>query len=105
MTDLEMSVLRSRAERGDSDAADQLIESAAEQGDLATLERLASQGNATAADQLIESAAEQGDLATLERLAQQGNATAADQLSNQRPSRAVSPPSSDSPRGKRPSIE
>ncbi len=41
MTDLEMSALREQAERGDSDAADQLIESAAELGDLATLERLA----------------------------------------------------------------
>ena len=58
MTDLEMSVLRSRAERGESDAADQLIESAAEQGDLATLERLAGQGNATAAEVLEELTAE-----------------------------------------------
>jgi hypothetical protein len=41
MTDLEMSDLRARAERGDSDAADELIEFAAEDGDLATLERLA----------------------------------------------------------------
>jgi hypothetical protein len=54
MTDLEMSVLRSQAESGDSDAADQLIESAAEHGDLATLERLARQGNATAAEVLEE---------------------------------------------------
>ena len=54
MTDLETSVLRSRAEGGDSDAADQLIESAAEHGDLATLERLAGQGNATAAEVLEE---------------------------------------------------
>jgi hypothetical protein len=50
MTDLEMSVLRAKAASGDSDAADQLIESAAELGDLATLERLATQGNATAAE-------------------------------------------------------
>jgi hypothetical protein len=54
MDDLEMSVLRSRAENGDSDAADQLIESAAEHGDLAALERLASQGNTTAAEVLEE---------------------------------------------------
>jgi hypothetical protein len=54
MTDLEMSVLRAQAESGDSDAADQLIESAAEHGDLATLERLARQGNATAAEVLEE---------------------------------------------------
>ena len=58
MTDLEMDVLRSRAERGDSDAADQLIEAAAERGDLATLERLAMQGNATAAEVLEELTAE-----------------------------------------------
>jgi hypothetical protein len=54
MTDHEMSVLRAQAETGDTDAADQLIESAAEQGDLATLERLASQGNATAREVLEE---------------------------------------------------
>jgi hypothetical protein len=54
MTDLEMSVLRAQAERGDTTAADQLIESAAELGDLVTLERLASQGNTTAAEVLEE---------------------------------------------------
>ena len=54
MTDLDMSVLRARAESGDSDAIDQLVESAAELGDLATLERLASQGNRTAAEVLEE---------------------------------------------------
>jgi hypothetical protein len=58
MPDIEMSALRARAESGDSDAADQLIESAAEQGDLATLERLANQGNATAAEVLDELTAE-----------------------------------------------
>ena len=54
MTDLDMSVLRARAESGDSDGIDQLVESAAELGDLATLERLASQGNRTAAEVLEE---------------------------------------------------
>jgi hypothetical protein len=54
MTDLEMSALRERAESGDSNAADQLIESAAELGDLATLERLANQGNTSAAEVLEE---------------------------------------------------
>jgi hypothetical protein len=44
MTDLETSVLRAQAEDGDADATDQLIESAAEHGDLATLERLANAG-------------------------------------------------------------
>jgi hypothetical protein len=58
MTNLELSALRAQAERGDSDAADQLIESAAELGDLATLERLASQGNTTAAEVLEEMTAE-----------------------------------------------
>jgi hypothetical protein len=53
-----MSVLRGQAERGNADAADQLIESAAELGDLATLERLASQGNTTAAEVLEELTAE-----------------------------------------------
>ena len=54
MTDFEVSVPRVQAERQDSDATDQLIESAAEQGDLATLERLAAQGNTTAAEVLEE---------------------------------------------------
>jgi hypothetical protein len=58
MTDLEISTLRAQAESGDSDAADQLIESAAEVGDLATLERLAQQGNTTAAEVLEELTAE-----------------------------------------------
>ena len=60
MTEPEMSVLRSQAERVDSDAADQLIESAAELGDLAILERLATRGNATAADVLDELPADDG---------------------------------------------
>jgi hypothetical protein len=58
MADLEMVALRAQAELGDADAADQLIESAAELGDLATLERLASQGNSTAAEVLEELTAE-----------------------------------------------
>jgi hypothetical protein len=49
---------RARAESADSDAADQLIETAAEQGDLATLGRLAQQGNKTAAEVLEELTAE-----------------------------------------------
>ena len=58
MTDLEMSDLRALAESGDSDAIDQLVETAAELGDLATLERLASQGNRTAAEVLEEQTAD-----------------------------------------------
>jgi hypothetical protein len=53
-----MSILQAQAERGDSDAADQLIELAAEAGDLPILERLAKQGNATAAEVLEELTAE-----------------------------------------------
>ena len=54
MTDAELSALRKRAEDGDDDAADELIELAAERGDLAELRRLADRGNRTAADVLLE---------------------------------------------------
>ncbi len=58
MDDAEMSALQALAETGDPDALDQLIEAAAELGDLATLERLASKGNTTAAEVLEEMTAE-----------------------------------------------
>jgi hypothetical protein len=58
MTDSDMSVLRERAENGDRDAADQLIELATELGDMDELRRLADKGNSTAADQLMELTAE-----------------------------------------------
>lgn len=54
MTEPELSALRQRAANGDHDAADQLIELAGEQGNLAELRRLADLGNTTAADQLRE---------------------------------------------------
>ncbi len=80
MNESDLSVLRERAEGGDKDAVDQLIELASEQGDLEELRRLADQGNTTASDQLIELASERGDLEELRRLADQGNTTASDQL-------------------------
>ncbi|MCX4641620.1 MULTISPECIES: hypothetical protein [unclassified Streptomyces] len=61
MTDSDLSVLRERAEKGDEDAVDELIELAAELGDMGELRRLSDGGNATAADQLIEMAGERGD--------------------------------------------
>ena len=47
---------------------------------MGELRRLADNGNNTAADQLIELAAERGDMDELRRLADNGNNTAADQL-------------------------
>jgi hypothetical protein len=63
MDESDLSVLQQRAQRGDEDAVDQLIELAGEQGNLEELRRLADQGNTTASDQLIELAAEQGNVA------------------------------------------
>ncbi len=80
MDETDLFVLRERAEGGDRDAVDQLIELAGERGDLDELRRFADQGNTTASDQLIESASEQGNLEELRRLADQGNTTASDQL-------------------------
>ena len=54
MTDAELSVLRRRAEGGDADATDELIELAGERGDMDELRRLADGGNRTAADELLE---------------------------------------------------
>ena len=58
MTESDLTALRHRAEHGDRDAADELIELAAERGELDELRRLADGGNSTAADQLIELASE-----------------------------------------------
>ena len=63
-----------------ADATDELIELAAEYGDMEELRRLAETDNRTATDQLIELAAEQEDLTELRRLADQGNTTAAEVL-------------------------
>ena len=52
MDEWELSGLRQRAESGDKDAVDQLIELAGEQGNLDELRRLADQGNTTASEVL-----------------------------------------------------
>ncbi|WP_405975824.1 hypothetical protein OG496_50790 [Streptomyces sp. NBC_00988] len=80
MTDSELAALRGRAESGDTDAVDELVQLAAELGDLKELRRLAEGGSSDAVDELIQLAAEQGDLAELRRLADAGNPTATDQL-------------------------
>lgn len=54
MSNFDLSGLRERAEDGDQDAADELIELAGERGDMDELRRLADKGNSTAADQLME---------------------------------------------------
>ena len=54
MDESDLSVLRERAENGDKDAVDQLIELATEQGNLDELRRLADQGNTTASEVLRE---------------------------------------------------
>ena len=54
MDESDLTVLRERAERGDKDAVDQLIELAGEQGNLDELRRLAAQGNTTACEVLGE---------------------------------------------------
>lgn len=58
----------------------ELVEQAAESGDLALLRRLADGGHTDALDQLVESAAEQEDFEELRRLAAAGNQDAADIL-------------------------
>jgi hypothetical protein len=58
MTDSDLSELRRLADQGNSDAADELVQLAAERGDLDELRRLADQGNTDAADELIQLAAE-----------------------------------------------
>ncbi|MEV8544884.1 hypothetical protein [Streptomyces sp. NPDC051572] len=80
MTDSELAALRERAESGDTDAVDELVQLAAELGDLTELRRLAEGGSSDAVDELVQLAAEQGDLAELRRLADAGNPTATDQL-------------------------
>jgi hypothetical protein len=54
----DMALLRSLADAGSADAADQLIELATESDDLDELRRLADKGNITAAEVLAELAAE-----------------------------------------------
>jgi hypothetical protein len=54
MTGQELNDLRARADSGDRDAVDQLIEIASEQGDMAELRRLAAGGSRDAAEVLAE---------------------------------------------------
>ena len=54
MDESDLSVLRERADSGDKDAADQLIELASELGNLDELRRLADQGNTTASEVLMD---------------------------------------------------
>jgi len=58
MIQSNLSDLRERAESGDDEAIDELIELAAEQGDMDELRRLADMGNTTAAEQYMELTAE-----------------------------------------------
>ncbi len=55
---MDESELRDRADNGDADAIDQLIELATERDDLGELRRLADGGNVTAAEVLAELTAE-----------------------------------------------
>jgi hypothetical protein len=80
MTESDLSDLRQRAENGDEEAVDRLVELATERSDMDELRHLADRGNATATDQLIELATERGDMDELRRLADKGNTTAAQQL-------------------------
>ena len=54
MDDQELAELRDRAATGDHDAVDELVELAAERGDLEELRRLAAGGSTDAADVLTE---------------------------------------------------
>src|SRR5262245_26837162 len=80
VTDFGWADLQARAAAGDRDAVDQLVELAAERGDMDELRRLAGLGVGDAADLLVELAAEREDLAELRRLADAGNRDAADVL-------------------------
>ncbi|WP_329438908.1 hypothetical protein [Streptomyces canus] len=68
----ELAELRRLADAGSADATDELIQLAAEQGNIDELRRLSDSGNATATDQLIELATEQDDMDELRRLADGG---------------------------------
>ena len=74
------TTLREQAAQGSQDALDQLVELAAERGDLDELRRLADGGSTDALDQLIELAVEREDLDELRRLADAGSVTAREVL-------------------------
>lgn len=64
----------------DSDTIGQLVEQAAEAGDMQALRILADGGSKDAVDQLVELAQEREDIGELRRLAEGGNQDAADIL-------------------------
>lgn len=64
--------LRRRADGGDQDAVDQLVELAGEAGDMDELRRLAEAGSSDAVDVLVELAGEREDFDELRRLAELG---------------------------------
>jgi hypothetical protein len=64
----------------DPDDIGQLVEQAAERGDMDELRRLAEAGSKDAVDALVELAQEREDVAELRRLAANGNRDAADIL-------------------------
>jgi hypothetical protein len=68
------------AAHGDTDAIGQVVELAAERGDMERLRRLADAGSKDAVDQLVELAQERDDRSELRRLADSGNRDAADIL-------------------------
>jgi hypothetical protein len=73
MSDAELAYLRERAERGDEDAAAQLVELAGERGDAYELRLLAESGDTDAMDGLVRLATETGDVDELKRLEAGGN--------------------------------
>lgn len=74
------SELTERARLGDRDAMDQLVELAADAGDMDRLRQLAELGSSDAVDELVQRAGELGDLAELRRLADAGSSDARDVL-------------------------
>ncbi len=60
MTESDLSNLRARADNGDRDAVDELIEFANERGDADEPLRLAGSGNRTATDELVQLVTERG---------------------------------------------
>ena len=78
--DPDLVELRQRAERGNQDAVDQLVELAGERGDLDELRKLADRGSRDAVDILVELAGERGDRDELRHLAASGSQDAVEVL-------------------------
>ena len=77
---MDESELRARADNGDIEAIDELIELATGRGDLGELRRLSDRGSRTATDELIQLAGELQDVNELRRLADRGESDAIDEL-------------------------